>query len=76
MEKIEIKSLLNVFEISNEMDRYSLVLEFLKQTGKQLYIRQFTGESPSAEDIKMFTNKLSEFKEYTDKLCTLPATKV
>ena len=76
MEKVEIKSLLAGFEISNKMDRYALVLEFLKQTGKQLYIRQLIGESPSSEDIKMFTDKLNEFKEYTDKLCTLPATKV
>jgi hypothetical protein len=75
MEKVEIKNLLAGFDISNEMHRFDLVSEFLKQTGKQLYIKKLINESPSAEDIKMFADKLVEFKEFTDKLCTLSATK-
>jgi len=75
MEQVEIKSLLDGLEISNKMDRYTLVSEFLKQAGRQLYIKEIIGESPSSEDIKMFTDKLNEFREYVDKLCTLPVKK-
>lgn len=76
MEKIEIKKLLSNFEISNKMDRYLLVVSFLSFAGKQFYIRQMDGESASAEEIKVFTDKIQEFKESVDKLLgALPVTK-
>jgi hypothetical protein len=71
----DLNKFLISFEISNKLDRYELLSEFLKQVGKQLYIRELTGESTSEADVKMFSDKFQEFKDFVDKLCTLPATK-
>ena len=71
----EIKILFDGAETSKKMSQYQIISEFLKQAGSQLYLRQIAEEIPSEEDMKMFTNKLTEFKELTDKLCSLSTTK-
>jgi len=76
LEIIEIKNLLANSEISAEMSKYQITAEFLKQAGGQLYIKRMIGQSSSAEDIKMFTDKLVELKNLAEKLCSLSTTKV
>lgn len=71
----EIKNLLIASEINKKMSQYQIISEFLKQVGSQLYLKQMVGQTPTTEDIKIFTDELNKFKELTEKLCSLSVTK-
>ena len=71
MEKVEkLSDFLVGFEISNNINRYEILAEFLKQAGKFFYIKQSKGISPSEEDVEIFSTKFQEFQGYIDKICT------
>lgn len=70
MEKVEkISDFLVGFEISNDINRYEILSEFLKQAGKFFYIKQSKGIEPSAEDVEIFLAKFQEFQTHIEKIC-------
>lgn len=75
LKAMEIKNLFVGADTTKKITQYQIIADFLKQAGNQLYLRQMVGETPSEEDMKMFTDEFVKFKELTDKLCSLSTTK-
>jgi hypothetical protein len=71
MEKVEkLSDFLVGFEISNDINRYEILSEFLKQAGKFFYIKHSKGIELSAEDVEIFSAKFQEFQTHIEKICT------
>lgn len=70
MEKVEkLSDFLVGFDISNNINRYEILAEFLKQAGKFFYLKQSKNIEPSVEDIEIFSAKFQEFQSHIETLC-------
>ena len=67
VEKIE--DVLASFEMSNNINRYYFLAEFLRDAGQFLYIKQRKGIELSAEDVEIFSAKFQEFQTHIEKIC-------
>jgi hypothetical protein len=71
MEKIQnLSDILVGFEISNNISRYEILAEFLKQAGRLFYIKQSKGGEITSEDVEIFSAKFEEFQTHIEKICS------